>query len=59
MAKMLGVVGILYLVTQLTTRAVLAGLGYLVEQSDRANYAPFVRMLMILNSGVNLFVYLV
>ncbi len=55
---MVAVVGVLYLVTQLVMRSLMFILGNFVEKSVRANFAPFVRMLMIINSGINLFVYI-
>uniref|UniRef100_A0A914XMT0 G-protein coupled receptors family 1 profile domain-containing protein n=1 Tax=Plectus sambesii TaxID=2011161 RepID=A0A914XMT0_9BILA len=55
-AQMLVVVASMYLILQAATRIGLALLAS-VSAEDRANYAPFIRMLMIINSGINFFIY--
>ncbi len=54
---MLGVIVMLYMLTQIMTRTIMALLG-LLPAPERPKYGAFVRLLMILNSGINLFVYI-
>jgi hypothetical protein len=53
---MLAAVAVIYLLLQMATRIGMAALNSSTPQ-ERANITPYIRMFMIINSAIHLFIY--